>query len=88
MRGRTEALAAFVAGGLLAAGSVLAIGHMTASAAPEPASCSWPALAARQDAGSMASGDAAILWLPGARAYAEFVCTDGTLVPVEKYGRK
>ena len=48
--------------------------------------CAIPAVPGYQVASVLIPGDAGRLWLPGAGALHEYVCTDGTLVPVEDYG--
>lgn len=68
-------------------GVLIALLFEAAKSNTAPAQCAWPAVTGKQVAGTMASGDAGILWLPGASAYHEFVCTDGALVPVSHYGK-
>jgi hypothetical protein len=48
--------------------------------------CAVRAVPGRQLATVVVPGDAGNYWLPGARGYAEYVCTDGTLVHVAGYG--
>jgi len=92
---RTARVALF--GAILAAG--VAVGMLTSGPAfswamshPAPVTpsglCAVKAVPGHQDATVLVPGDAGNLWMPGAVTLHEYVCTDGTLVPVENYGIK
>jgi hypothetical protein len=66
-------------------GAVLVTGcGSTGGTAPQ--SCKVPGTAGRQLATTVQPGDAGWYWIPQAKAYLEFVCTDGTLVHIAGYG--
>jgi hypothetical protein len=66
--------------------AALVTGCAQGSGSTAPQSCKVAATAGRQLATTVQPGDAGWYWIPQARAYLEFVCTDGTLVHIAGYG--